>query len=184
MAGSVTYPTTPGGEYLDLPPNFGRRIRGAAAAMGIGQVFAGIVIAAVSLGLAIGQHSLDDPLWLINLIGLVPPLLVVVLGIRLFGARGAVSGDRLVMPTARRVRAGLRGVWLAVVVTAVLVIVALAVGLALAHQDAAVSGNLSLLDDAAFAIPVVTIVVGSVGFAVGRSQLPPPPAVLDRARGR
>lgn len=179
MAGSVNQPS---GELLGLPPHVGRRIRGASVAMGIGQLFAGIVIAAVSAGLAIGQHSLDDPLWVINLVGLVPPLLVVVLGLCLFRARGCVSGDQLVMARARRVRAGLRAVWLAVVVTAVLIIVALAIGLSLASKDSAVSANLSLLDDAAFAIPVVTLVVGTVGFGVGRNLLPPPPEVLARAR--
>ncbi|HKN95847.1 MAG TPA: hypothetical protein VJX10_01925 [Pseudonocardiaceae bacterium] len=171
------------GGFLDLPPNVGRRIRGASVAMGIGQLFAGLVIAALSLGLAIGQRSLGDPLWVVNLVGVVPPLLVAVLGLSLFRARGCVSGERLAMDRAGRVRAGLRGVWLGVVVTAVLVIVALAVGLSIASKDSAVSGNLSLLDGAAFAIPVVTLVVGTVGFAVGRNLLPPPPDVLARAWG-
>ncbi|HEX3647949.1 MAG TPA: hypothetical protein VHV49_05940 [Pseudonocardiaceae bacterium] len=178
MAGSVTRPN---GDFLDLPPNVGRRVRGAGGAMGAGQTFAGIVIAALSGGLAAGQHSLGDPLWVINLVGVVPPLLVVALGVGLFRARGCVSGDRLLLAKAGRVRAGLRGVWLAIVVTAVLIIVALAVGLSIASKDSAVAGNLSLLDGAAFAIPVVTAVVGSVGFLVGRNLLPPPPDVLAKA---
>lgn len=162
------------GGFVDLPPDAGRRIRGASIAMGAGQLFAGIVIAALTAGLAVGQHSLGDPLWVINLAGVVPPLLVVALGLALFRVRGCVSGGRLAVDRAGRVRAGLRGVWLGVVVTAVLVIVALAVGLSVASKDSAVSGNLSLLDGAAFAIPVVTLVVGTVGFAVGRSLLRPP----------
>jgi hypothetical protein len=173
--------TSTSGEFLDLPPHVGRRIRSAGAAMGAGQLLAGIVIAAVSGGLAGGQHSLADPLWVINLVGVIPPLLLVVLGVHLFRARGCVRGDRMVVADAGRVRGGLRGVWVAVLVTAVLVVAAQAVGLVLAHGNAAVVGNLSLLDDVAFAVPVVTVVVGMCGFLVGRNLLPPPPEVLAKA---
>lgn len=180
----MTQPTIPGGasgEFLALPPGVGRRVRNSSVAMGVGQLFAGIVIAAVTIGLAFAQKSLDDPLWVVNLAGVVPPLLVVCLAFAMFRARGCVSGDRLVMPRAGRVRATLRRLWLAVVIVAVLIIVAQAVGLAVASGNSAVSPNLSLLDDAAFAVPVVTIVVCSVGFLIGRNLLPPPPEVLAKA---
>lgn len=181
MAGSVTQPSDPGSEFLALPPHVGRRIRGAAVAMGIGQLLAGVVIAGITVGLAFGQKSLHDPLWVINLIGVIPPVLVICLGVNLFRARGCVSGDQLVLPRARRVKAALRVCWFATLATAVLIVAALAVGLALANRDASVSADLSALDDAAFFVPVVTVVVAWVGFGVGRNLLPPPRATLERA---
>jgi type IV secretory pathway VirB2 component (pilin) len=181
MAGSVTQPTNQGSELLALPPTVGRRIRSSSVAMGIGQLLAGIVIAAVTVGLAFGQKSLADPLWVINLIGVIPPVLVIGLAFGLFRARRCVSGDQLIMPRARRVRAVLRTFWVATMLTALLVVVALAVGLSVVSKDKSVSANLSLLDGAAFGIPVVTVVVCSLGFLIGRSLLPPPPAVLAKA---
>jgi drug/metabolite transporter (DMT)-like permease len=153
---------------LDLPPGFAQRIRRGSVAMSINLIVAAVILGGGSIVEASINLSSPGPnrSWVIYF-GVLPALLMVVLALHMLRVRGCLDGDRLELDKVEQLRPGLRMWWIAVVVSALVVIMLILVLDFLAHTNSSGSAIIGALP------PFLTAVVANTSYGTSKSWLNP-----------
>lgn len=110
---------SPPGEFVPLPPGYGRNIRVRAFMVVFLQTILAVVFAGVTLFVAIQQKSPanrgpSDPLWQLNItIGFLPSLMLICLAVNFTRMAGPIYGDSVNRSQALPLATSLRGWWIA-----------------------------------------------------------------------
>jgi drug/metabolite transporter (DMT)-like permease len=159
-----------GSGSLDLPPSSARRIRRGSVAMSINLIVAAVILGGGSIVEAIiGLNNYTGPnrSWAIYF-GVLPALLMVVLALRMLRIRDCLDGDRLDLDALGRLRPSLRLWWIAVVGSALLVIVVILLVDFMAHTSSSGYAIFGALP------PFLAAVVTNTSYGASKGWLNPP----------
>jgi hypothetical protein len=174
------------GEFIPLPPGYGRQIRRRTISGALLQIFVAIAAAALALWTAQlqripGIHEWVDPLWRVNVaVGWVPAVVMIAAAVNAFRVPSAIRGDALRQPDVHRLMRSCRVGWIATLVSGALLAATQFVCCVVVFRRAgSVLGSGDILQ---FIVPMFTLGFGSVLYLNVRHMMLRWPRQLMRVR--